>query len=67
MAEKGDLFMNCMGPCSDPNDNVSCNNNCLKQTKDNGFCYHKLDDYTKKKDCCCYIWSWKKTKQIISQ
>ena len=55
VAAKGDLFMNCIGSCSDPNDNVWCNNNCLKQIKNSGFCYPKLDGSSNEKDCCCYI------------
>lgn len=55
MAAKGDLVnMNCIGPCSDPNDNDSCNNKCLKQTGNDGFCYPSFNGDSNKKDCCCY-------------
>ena len=55
MTAEGDMLMSCIGPCSNPDDNDSCNNDCLKQTKNGGFCYPKLDDNSNEKDCCCYL------------
>lgn len=35
MKAKGDMFMSCIGPCSNPNDNDSYNNDILSQTDKN--------------------------------
>ena len=53
MAAKGDVFMNCIGPCSDTYDHYSCYNDCVERNEGAGFCYPKLGDDFDEKDCCC--------------